>query len=133
MWHQILEDCAKGELKRIYQATEDYSLSDFPIPKRDISSRDVYKWDAHLVLTTRGCSVKCGGCPIPNKEGTNVRLRPVNNIIEDIKSMPYKEFYFADDTVMLPVKIHQFPSENNGENRGTGCENLSGFNHDDES
>jgi radical SAM superfamily enzyme YgiQ (UPF0313 family) len=104
VWHQILEDCAKGELKRIYQATEDYSLSDFPIPKRDIFLRDVYKWDAHLVLTTRGCSVKCGGCPIPNKEGTHVRLRPVNNIIEDIKSMPYKEFYFADDTVMLPGK-----------------------------
>jgi radical SAM superfamily enzyme YgiQ (UPF0313 family) len=57
-----------------------------------------------LVLTTRGCSVKCGGCPIPNKEGTHVRLRPVDNIIADIKSMPYKEFYFSDDTVMLPGK-----------------------------
>ena len=32
------------------------------------------------------------------------RLRPVDNIIADIKSMPYREFYFTDDTVMLPGK-----------------------------
>lgn len=104
LWHQILEDCAAGCLKKIYKAEEVYSLDNFPIPKRDIFPRDVYKWDAHIVLTTRGCSVRCGGCPIPNKEGTHVRLRPVNNIIEDIRSMPYKEFYIADDTVMLPGK-----------------------------
>lgn len=104
LWHHILEDCAAGCLKKIYKAEEVYSLDNFPIPKRDIFPRDVYKWDAHLVLTTRGCSVRCGGCPIPNKEGTHVRLRPVDNIIEDIRSMPYKEFYFTDDTIMLPGK-----------------------------
>lgn len=104
VWMDILRDCANGSMKRIYQATEVFSLENFPIPKRDIFPRDVYKWDAHIVLTTRGCSVRCGGCPIPNKEGTHVRLRPVQNIIDDIKSMPYKEFYFADDTIMLPGK-----------------------------
>lgn len=104
LWHQILQDCADGSLKKIYQTTDTYSLADFPIPKRDIFPRDVYKWDAHIVLTTRGCSVRCGGCPIPNKEGTHVRLRPIDNIIDDIVSMPYREFYFADDTIMLPGK-----------------------------
>jgi radical SAM superfamily enzyme YgiQ (UPF0313 family) len=104
VWNEILEDCAKGSLKKFYTHSIPYSLDQFPVPKRDIFPRDVYKWDAHLVLTTRGCPVQCGGCPIPGKEGTSVRLRPVENIIEDIKGMPYKEFYIADDTIMLPGK-----------------------------
>jgi radical SAM superfamily enzyme YgiQ (UPF0313 family) len=31
-------------------------------------------------------------------------LRPVDRIIEDIKNMSYREFYFTDDTIMLPGK-----------------------------
>ncbi|HON09895.1 MAG TPA: cobalamin-dependent protein [Chitinispirillaceae bacterium] len=104
VWNEILEDCANGSLKKFYTHSKPYSLDQFPVPKRDIFPRDVYKWDAHLVLTTRGCPVQCGGCPIPGKEGTSVRLRPVENIIEDIKGMPYKEFYITDDTIMLPGK-----------------------------
>lgn len=104
VWNDILEDTAQGTLKPFYQATDLYNLADFPIPKRELFRKDIYKWNAHLVLTNRGCSVKCGGCPIPGKEGPMVRLRPVDNIIEDIRSMPYKEFYFTDDTIMLPGK-----------------------------
>ncbi len=104
VWNEILEDCASGNLKKFYTHSQPYSLDKFPIPKRDIFPHDVYKWNAHLVLTTRGCPVQCGGCPIPGKEGTSVRLRPVQNIVEDIKGMPYKEFYITDDTIMLPGK-----------------------------
>lgn len=104
VWNQILEDCASGNLKKIYKPDKTYDLASMPIPKRDIFKQDIYRWNAHLVLTNRGCSVRCGGCPIPEKEGTRVRLRPIDNIIEDIRSMPYKEFYFTDDTIMLPGK-----------------------------
>jgi radical SAM superfamily enzyme YgiQ (UPF0313 family) len=75
-----------------------------PIPKRDIFTRNKYKWDAHLVLTTRGCPVKCEMCPVPVKEGVGLRFRPVEDVISDIKSLPYREFYFTDDTIMLPGK-----------------------------
>jgi phytoene dehydrogenase-like protein/radical SAM superfamily enzyme YgiQ (UPF0313 family) len=105
IWREVLADLRAGSLKKIYQApVGTYCLDDIPIPRRDIFSRDIYKWNAHLVLTTRGCPVRCSGCPIPDKEGVGLRLRPVENIIADIKQMPYREFYFADDTVMLPGK-----------------------------
>ncbi|MBD3392602.1 MAG: hypothetical protein GF418_10965 [Chitinivibrionales bacterium] len=104
VWHEILDDLRRGTLKRFYHATEPLPMAQMPVPRRDIFSRDLYKWDAHLVITTRGCPVRCEGCPIPNKEGTLIRLRPVECIIEDIKSMPYREFYFTDDTVMIPGK-----------------------------
>jgi radical SAM superfamily enzyme YgiQ (UPF0313 family) len=105
VWRDILNDLRAGSLRKIYQAEPgSYCLDDFPIPRREIFSRDIYKWNAHLVLTTRGCPVRCSGCPIPDKEGVGLRLRPVDNIIADIKQMPYREFYFTDDTVMLPGK-----------------------------
>jgi radical SAM superfamily enzyme YgiQ (UPF0313 family) len=104
VWLQILDDLKNGSLAQHYSAKETYSLTNFPNPKRDIFKQDIYKWNAHLVLTTRGCPVLCDGCPIPDKEGTMVRLRPVENIVNDIRTMPYKQFYFTDDTIMLPGK-----------------------------
>jgi radical SAM superfamily enzyme YgiQ (UPF0313 family) len=104
VWPQMLADLKAKTLKPFYKATSVYSLSQFPNPERNIFRQDIYKWNAHLVLTTRGCPVMCDGCPIPDKEGTQVRLRPIENIVEDIRTMPYKQFYFTDDTIMLPGK-----------------------------
>jgi radical SAM superfamily enzyme YgiQ (UPF0313 family) len=103
-WDEMLADLKAGNLKQYYKSDETYSLKNMPIPKRDIFSRDIYVWDAHLILTTRGCPVRCDGCPIPNKEGYRLRYKPIDDVIADIKSMPYKEFYLTDDTVMLPSK-----------------------------
>ncbi len=105
VWGAILSDLRNGCLKPLYKDEPGvYPLAGFPIPRREIFPRDTYEWNAHLVLTTRGCPVQCIGCPIPDKEGLNVRLRPVDNIIADIKGMPYRQFYFTDDTIMLPGK-----------------------------
>src|SRR5512133_1140114 len=104
VWPLMLADLKAKTLKPFYKADSVYSLEKFPNPKRNIFRQDIYKWNAHLVLTTRGCPVMCDGCPIPDKEGTQVRLRPIDNIIDDIRTMPYKQFYFTDDTIMLPGK-----------------------------
>jgi len=104
VWADILRDLTNGALKKIYRPAEPYDLALMPNPLREIFPRDRYQWDAHLVLTSRGCFVKCAGCPIPDKEGVMIRTRPVANVIADIRSMPYREFYFTDDTLMLPGK-----------------------------
>jgi radical SAM superfamily enzyme YgiQ (UPF0313 family) len=106
VWEDVLADLKTGKLKQYYRADEKdvYDLSTMPVPKRDIFSKDIYVWDAHLILTTRGCPVRCDGCPIPNKEGVRMRYRPVDDVINDIINMPYKEFYLTDDTVMIPSR-----------------------------
>ncbi len=104
VWADILADAAKGALKKQYEAASYYNLSGSPIPKRAIFSPDNYRWKAHLVQVMRGCPAPCAGCPVPYMGGTLFRLRPVEHILADIASMPYREFYFTDDTVMLPGK-----------------------------
>jgi radical SAM superfamily enzyme YgiQ (UPF0313 family) len=94
-------------MKKRYRFEGQYDLRLMPFPRREIFSNNIYRWNAHLVQTTRGCPVNCDGCPVTVKEGTHVRLRPVENIIHDIRTMPYREFYFTDDTVMLPGKKYQ--------------------------
>ena len=109
VWLAILADLKSGRLKPLYQSSGVYNLADLPIPRRDIFPQNLYKWNAHLVITMRGCPVRCGGCPIPHKEGTLLRFRPIDNIVADIRSMPYRQFYLTDDTVMLPGKrSHKF-------------------------
>jgi radical SAM superfamily enzyme YgiQ (UPF0313 family) len=104
VWGDILNDTRNGSLKERYSSSSYPDLAKLPIPRRDIFSPARYRWKAHLVQVMRGCPAPCAGCPVPYMGGTLFRLRPVNNIIADIRSMPYKEFYFTDDTVMLPGK-----------------------------
>jgi phytoene dehydrogenase-like protein len=104
VWDTILADLRKGGLKPLYRPETTMPLARVPIPDRSVFDGNLYKWNAHLVLVTRGCPVRCAGCPIPNKEGTTVRLRPIDQILADIHAMPYREFYITDDTVMLPGK-----------------------------
>jgi radical SAM superfamily enzyme YgiQ (UPF0313 family) len=104
VWHLILADARSGSLKKKYAAAQYSDLARHPIPRRTIFDPVNYRWKAHLVQVMRGCPAPCAGCPVPYMGGTMFRLRPVDNIIADILSMPYKEFYFTDDTVMLPGK-----------------------------
>jgi radical SAM superfamily enzyme YgiQ (UPF0313 family) len=104
VWHTIITDVRSGSLKNKYAASCYSDMALHPIPKRTIFSPEKYRWSAHLVQVMRGCPAPCAGCPVPYMGGTMFRLRPVDNIIADIRSMPFKEFYFTDDTVMLPGK-----------------------------
>ncbi len=104
LWETILQDAKTNSLKPKYSASQYSDIAKHPIPKRKIFNENNYRWNAHLVQVMRGCPAPCAGCPVPYMGGTMFRLRPVDNIVADILSMPYKEFYFTDDTVMLPGK-----------------------------
>lgn len=103
-WPIAINDLRNGNLKKFYYSDNSFDLSKLSIPDRDIFNKDIYDWHAHLVQTTRGCPMKCDCCPIPHKEGENVRYRPIQNVITDIKSMPYNEFYIIDDSLLLPSR-----------------------------
>jgi radical SAM superfamily enzyme YgiQ (UPF0313 family) len=104
VWLSVLADAREGTLKKKYAAAKYYDMASSPIPRRSIFDQARYRWKAHLVQVMRGCPAPCAGCPVPYMGGTMFRLRPVDDIIADIQSMPFKEFYFTDDTVMLPGK-----------------------------
>lgn len=102
IWSEVIFDLRNGYLKKFYKSNKAFDLEKLSIPKRDIFNKDKYDWSAHLIQTTRGCPVKCDNCPLPLKEGENIRYRPLDNVIKDINTIPYKEFYIIDDSLLLP-------------------------------
>jgi radical SAM superfamily enzyme YgiQ (UPF0313 family) len=105
VWHQILDDARKGELKPVYKGGHCFDISQLRIPRRDIFySKKNDTWEEDLVQLTRGCNYNCAMCSIPNHMGYLIRLRPVEHIVEEIKTLKFENVYLADDTLFFPQK-----------------------------
>ncbi len=112
-WQTILEDVKKGELKPIYKGGSKFDISKMRIPRRDIFySKKNYTWEEDLVQITRGCSYTCAMCAIPNHMGHRMRFRPIEHVVEEIKTLKYENVYLADDTLFFPQrKIVEYSTE----------------------
>ena len=98
----MIEDFRKGQLKRTYKAECYPTPEEIATPKKGIFDvQDKYDWHASLISVTRGCPFKCDWCNVPEYQGNKTRLRPIDNVVEDIRELSGKEFYVTDDMIML--------------------------------
>lgn len=89
-----------------------YNNKELHLPKANIDSFinfDLYKQRGNYpIQTKRGCTHKCVYCSYPNIEGRVYRLRPVNEIVDEIegiyKRIPGVTFEFVDSTFNSPLK-----------------------------
>lgn len=99
---KIIADFKAGKLKKRYEAKEYPKDSEIVIPKKDIFNiEERYDWHASLISVTRGCPFGCDWCNIPHYQGKETRLRPMDDVVEDIRQLSGKEFYITDDMIML--------------------------------
>jgi 3-oxoacyl-[acyl-carrier-protein] synthase II len=104
-WQRILADAQAGELKPRYQGGAGTDLSKTPIPRREIFYRNEhYDWDEDLVQLTRGCSYTCGMCSLPAQMGGRIRFRPIERVVEELRSLKHENVYLADDTLFFPQR-----------------------------
>ncbi len=91
-----------GERRRI-------DLRAFPIPRRDLA--DMIKYlDLPYILgvqTKRGCVVKCIYCAYPNIDGTSLRLRHPEHVVDEIDQLVnlygVKSIAFVDNVFNIPL------------------------------
>ena len=101
-WPQILRDAQAGKLKPRYLGGSKTDLATSPIPRREIFyNKESYDWDEDLVQVTRGCIYTCGMCSLPAQMGGRIRYRPVELVVEELKSLKYENVYLADDTLFF--------------------------------
>lgn len=112
-WEKIVEDARRGELKPVYKGGNRFDLSRMKIPRRDIFyNKELYTWKEDLIQITRGCSYECAMCAIPNHMGHRIRFRPIEQVVEEIKTLKYENVYLADDTLFFPQrKIVEYSTE----------------------
>ena len=104
-WPRILADARAGSLKPLYRGGSGTDLSATPIPRREIFYRNEhYDWDEDLVQLTRGCSYTCGMCSLPGQMGGRIRFRPIERVVEELRSLKHENVYLADDTLFFPQR-----------------------------
>lgn len=99
VWAGLLEDFKNGRLKEIYKADRLCDMKAMPIPRRDLLDRKMYLSGFNTLQATRGCPFNCDYCAVTSFFGNEFRVRPVDDVLEDIKGFDTKDFFFLDDNI----------------------------------
>lgn len=101
-WPGFLEDFYENKAKDRYDCENVPSLNEIPIPRRDLIRGRFFTKGA--VFATRGCPYRCSYCNLKQIYCDSFRTRPVEEVIEDIKSIKSKYFVFWDDNFFGDVE-----------------------------
>lgn len=94
-WPVFLKEFLNGNQRKLYRCEVAHSLHGLPLPRRDLIRG--HKFTSGSVFASRGCPHNCSYCCLKKIYHEEYRMRPVNEVIEDIKSIPNRHFVFWDD------------------------------------
>lgn len=103
VWSDVLSDFKSGQLKRIYSTTELPILDNLPLPRRDLLKKRAYL-STSTVQTAKGCPFNCEFCSIASLYQGKFRYKPVNRVIEDIKTLDRNFLFLVDDNIVGNLK-----------------------------
>jgi len=97
-WPQLLSDVENNNLKPFYILTKPVNPNIIPNPKIAI----LPKGTRTSVQATRGCVYECEFCSIVNmKFRKKFRMRSIDAVIQDIKSLSNRGFFFVDNSLTI--------------------------------
>lgn len=99
VWQTLLDDFKKGALKPKYKADKLHDMKNMVIPKRDLLDRKMYS-GFNTLQATRGCPFNCDYCAVTAFFGHEFRVRPIDEVIEEINGFDTKGFFFMDDNIV---------------------------------
>lgn len=98
VWSEVLTDFERGKLRPFYEAADFCSLDKLLIPKRELLNKKAYFF-VNTVQTTRGCPFDCEFCSVTSFYGRTYRVRPVEEIVNEIKAWKGGFVFFVDDNI----------------------------------
>lgn len=105
-WQQLLRDFAADGIKGMQPRYEDETWADLTglanISDRVIkmvNEKDNY-WTPYLEIT-RGCPRNCSFCTAIRVSGRKMRLRPIDEVVDEIVRRGIKRFFLTDDNFGL--------------------------------
>lgn len=104
VWKEVLEDCARGSPKRIYEGGR-IDAEHFAPARWDLLPDSKYMWAS--VQTVRGCAKHCSFCSVWRTDGQKPRQRASDKVIEEVVELRRRGFKFialADDN-FYPVTL----------------------------
>ncbi|NJN83267.1 MAG: radical SAM protein [Caldilineaceae bacterium] len=101
LWPRVVADAETGRLRSVYRQ-DDYPTLDGLMPDRAIFKGKRYA-PAALVQYGRGCRYACEFCSIHAFYGTNLRQRPVREVVEEIELANKKHVFLVDDNIFVDI------------------------------
>ncbi len=99
MWPQLIEDARAGNLKPFYRQAGYTTLSNLPIPRRDILPSKGYL-PLDVVQVTRGCPFRCEFCSVQKFFGETYRFRSISDVVEEVRRLRHRYMMFNDDNII---------------------------------
>ena len=107
-WPQIIQDFINDDLKPHYHDSEWADLTGVaPITDRVIKMIDENRryWTP-MIEITRGCPRNCTFCTAIRVSGQRMRLRPVEEVVDEIQRRGIKRFFLTDDNFGLAFRTN---------------------------
>ena len=92
VWEQVVRDAERGELAKRYEAPIE-PLERLRTPRRDLLTG---KYLLGSISTSRGCPFRCTFCAIHNFYKDTCRMRPVEEVIAELRTMRQRLLFFTD-------------------------------------
>jgi radical SAM superfamily enzyme YgiQ (UPF0313 family) len=130
-WPEFLKDFEEGNIKEFYIAVKPVDPSVVRKPRYDIYPENT----EFGILASRGCPYKCKFCAVSTSKFGNVyRKRPVDHVIEEIKSLSMNKFTFQDSSMTIDVNYTKeiFKQMKNLNTHFWAMGNIKGLVKDDE-
>jgi len=102
IWHEIIEDIRKGRLKRRYCGRREGVLEKLRFNRKIYEGKPYLKLT--LVETSRGCMFDCEFCTVSAFFNQTYRSRPVNDVINELRTLNGKDFFFVDDNIGMDME-----------------------------
>lgn len=119
IWARMLDDATNNRLEKIYRAPQMPSLAGLPYARWDMLDLRKYgPFKTYSLMSSRGCPMQCEFCSERLYLGGGYRMRPVEEVIEDIERTGGKRIFFGDSDfggkrsnamelmeAMIPLKV----------------------------
>lgn len=107
-WGDIVKDAEQGTLKKIYKADKFFDMKGLPRPRFDLIKHPERYTIYQYVQTTRGCPFNCEFCSATKFWGNKYRYRPIDEVIEEVKTLDRsKPIFIVDDHIGANPKYAQ--------------------------
>ncbi|MCZ7585251.1 MAG: B12-binding domain-containing radical SAM protein [Deltaproteobacteria bacterium] len=100
VWPRLIDDFRSGRLRPLYTAERLPEMAGNPTPRYDLVPKNQYMVEVYPVESSRGCPLDCDYCAVTRFHGGHHRLRPIGEIVRDIRATNSRYIAFIDDNII---------------------------------
>lgn len=96
VWYQVIADFMAGKMQHIYRGKW-LDLTGVIQPHRGLFRRE---YAFGTIQASRGCPIDCEFCSVTAFNGRRYRQRPVDEVLNELETIPQKRVFFVDDNII---------------------------------